>query len=81
VLHGRDYWRSVGDLRLLRRYERERKAALLPMRLTTDSLQQLFARREAPVQLLRNLGLRGFEHSGPLKTWMAKQAMGAAQSA
>lgn len=81
VLHGRDYWRSVGDLRLLRRYERERKAALLPMLLTTDGLQQLFARREAPVQLLRNLGLRGFEHSGPLKAWMAKQAIGAVQSA
>jgi len=31
MLQGRDYWRSVADVRLLRRYERERKAALLPM--------------------------------------------------
>ncbi|MBU1815709.1 MAG: FAD-dependent monooxygenase, partial [Gammaproteobacteria bacterium] len=31
VLQRRDYWRSVGDLRLLRRYERERKAAVLAM--------------------------------------------------
>ena len=76
VLHGRDYWRSVADLRLLRSYERERKAAMLPMGLATDSLQQLFARAEGPWQALRNWGMKGFEHSGPLKEWMARQAMG-----
>ena len=56
VLHGRDYWRSVADLRLLRRYERERKAAMLPMSLATDGLQQLFSRPENPLQALRKLG-------------------------
>ena len=76
VLHGRDYWRSVADLRLLRRYERERKAALLPMGLATDGLQQLFARQEGPVQTLRNWGMKGFERSGPLKDFVARQAMG-----
>jgi 2-polyprenyl-6-methoxyphenol hydroxylase-like FAD-dependent oxidoreductase len=76
VLHGRDYWRSVADLRLLRSYERERKAAMLPMGLATDGLQQLFARAEAPWQALRNWGMKGFERSGPLKEWMARQAMG-----
>ncbi len=43
---GRDYWRSVADMRLLRSYERERKAAMLPMSLATDGLQQLFAHRK-----------------------------------
>ncbi len=76
TLHERDYWRSIADLRLLRRYERERKAALLPMGLAMDGLQQLFTRREAPLQALRNWGLKGFERSGPLKEWMARQAMG-----
>jgi ubiquinone biosynthesis UbiH/UbiF/VisC/COQ6 family hydroxylase len=76
VLHGRDYWRTVADLRLLRSYERERKAAMLPMGLATDSLQQLFARTEGPVQALRNWGMKGIERSGPLKQWMARQAMG-----
>jgi ubiquinone biosynthesis UbiH/UbiF/VisC/COQ6 family hydroxylase len=76
VLHGRDYWRSVADLRLLRSYERERKAAMLPMGLATDGLQQLFARAEGPWQALRNWGMKGFERSGPLKEWMARQAMG-----
>jgi len=76
VLGGRDAWRSVADLRLLRRYERERKTALLPMGLATDSLQQLFSRPEGPWQQLRNWGMKGFERSGPLKDWMARQAMG-----
>ena len=75
VLRTREAWRSVGDLRLLRRYERQRKAGILPMGLTTDGLQQLFARSEAPWQLLRNWGMSGFERSGPLKDWIARRAM------
>lgn len=75
TLQERD-WRSIADLRLLRRYERERKAALLPMALAMDGLQQLFVRPEAPVQALRNWGLKGFERSPLLKQWMARQAMG-----
>jgi 2-polyprenyl-6-methoxyphenol hydroxylase-like FAD-dependent oxidoreductase len=76
ALHGRDYWRSVGDLRLLRQYERERKSAIWPMGLTTDALQQLFARNESPLQMLRNWGMSRFERSGPLKEFVARQAMG-----
>ena len=76
VLHARDYWRSVADVRLLRRYERERKAALLPMGLATDGLQQLFSRQNAPLQALRNWGMKGFDLSGPLKSFVARQAMG-----
>ncbi|GKT20209.1 FAD-dependent monooxygenase [Acidovorax sp. SUPP3334] len=76
VLNGRDYWRGVGDLRLLRQYERERKAALLPMGWTMDGLQQLFSRNEGPLTALRNWGMKGFEHSGPLKDWVTRQAMG-----
>ena len=75
ALRTRETWRSVGDLRLLRRYERQRKAGILPMGLTTDGLQQLFVRSEAPWQLLRNWGMTGFERSGPLKDWIARRAM------
>lgn len=77
VLHGRALWRGVGDLRLLRRYERERKAALLPMGMAMDGLQQLFTHRSGALAALRNWGMKGFEHSGPLKAWVARQAMGA----
>lgn len=76
ALQGRDYWRSVADARVLRRYERARKADVLAMGAATDALQQLFAREEAPWALLRNWGMKGFEHSGVLKHWVARQAMG-----
>ncbi len=78
VLRDRAAWRSVADLRLLRRYERERKAALAAMRLATDGLQQLFAHDAPLVQSLRNWGMKGFERSGPLKTWVVRRAMGVA---
>ncbi|WP_394787918.1 FAD-dependent monooxygenase [Rhodoferax sp.] len=76
VLHARDYWRSVADSKLLRQYERSRKTALLAVGGATDGLQQLFARDDATWQGLRNWGMRGFERSGLVKSWVARQAMG-----
>lgn len=76
ILQARGAWRSTGDSKLLRKYARERKAGLAPMGLAMDGLQQLFSRPEAPLQALRNWGMKGFERSGPLKDWMARQAMG-----
>ena len=75
-----DYWRSVGDMKLLRRYERARKLDVLTLGTVTDGLQRLFARgseaEKTPWQLLRNLGMQGFERSGGLKHWVTKRAMG-----
>jgi 2-polyprenyl-6-methoxyphenol hydroxylase-like FAD-dependent oxidoreductase len=76
VLHEREYWRGVGDEKMLRRYERARKADVLAMGFATDGLQQLFARHEPGAALLRNWGMQGFDLSGPLKHWVARQAMG-----
>lgn len=76
ALHEREYWRSVGDEKLLRRYERSRKAAVLAMGATMDGLQQLFSQRSAPWQAVRNWGMKGFERSGLVKQWVARQAMG-----
>lgn len=76
VLHGREPWRDVGDMRLLRRYERSRKGHVLAMGALTDGLQQLFAREDEPWAALRNWGLTGVDRSGPVKSWFARQAMG-----
>lgn len=76
VLREREYWRGVDDLKLLRRYERSRKSDVLAMSAATDGLQQLFAQPPGPWALLRNWGMYGFEHSGRLKHWVARQAMG-----
>ncbi|MEJ6020848.1 FAD-dependent monooxygenase [Ramlibacter sp. PS4R-6] len=76
VLQEREYWRSVGDLRLLRRYERSRKADVLAMGAVTDGLQQLFARGSEPWSSLRNWGMTGVDRTGPVKDWLARRAMG-----
>ena len=76
VIRGKEYWRTVGDLKLLRRYERARKLDALALGVVTDGLQQLFARSESPLQALRNWGMQGFERSGGLKQWVTKRAMG-----
>jgi 2-polyprenyl-6-methoxyphenol hydroxylase-like FAD-dependent oxidoreductase len=80
VLHAREYWRGLGDEKLLRRYERARKADVLAMAWTTDGLQQLFAQPAEPVAWLRNWGMRGFDRSGPVKHWVVRQAMGHARN-
>jgi 2-polyprenyl-6-methoxyphenol hydroxylase-like FAD-dependent oxidoreductase len=76
VLHEREYWRGVGDLKLLRRYERARKADVLAMGAATDGLQHLFAQPAEPWSTLRNWGMTGFDRSGLVKDWVARQAMG-----
>ncbi len=76
VLQAREYWRSPGDVKLLRRYERARKADVARMGFATDALERLFAHTDPRVQTLRNWGMQGFARSGPLKDWVARQAMG-----
>lgn len=77
---GADYWRALGDVRLLRRYERARKADAAAMRGLTDGLHHLFAQDDRRWKLLRNSGMNAFARSGPLKRWLARQAMGARPS-
>lgn len=76
ILRERDYWRPVSDEKLLRRYERARNAEVALMGGAMDGLQQLFSRTGVPWQAARNWGMKGFERSGPLKQWVARQAMG-----
>ncbi len=76
TLGEREYWRSVDDHKLLRRYERSRKAEVMVMDATMDGLQRLFSRHGASWQAARNWGMNGFERSGALKLWVARQAMG-----
>lgn len=79
ALAQRSSWKSLGDLRTLRRYERDRKAALMPVRLSTDVLARLFVAQIPAIQSLRNWGMRGFDRSGPMKQWAARQAMNTSQ--
>jgi len=76
TIRAREYWRGVGDPKLLRRYERARRAEVQRTALTMHGLQQLFAQAGTGWQSLRNVGMNGFDRSGVIKQWVARQAMG-----
>jgi 2-polyprenyl-6-methoxyphenol hydroxylase-like FAD-dependent oxidoreductase len=76
VLAGKEYFRSYGDMRLLRRYERARKGDAAALRVATDGLQRLFANDDERARSLRNWGMRGFEALGPIKAAVMRRAMG-----
>ena len=76
VLHAREYWRELGDHRLLRRYERARQADVTAISWLTDGLFGLFNQSDNRVQTLRNWGLSGVDRLVPLKHWLAHKAMG-----
>jgi 2-polyprenyl-6-methoxyphenol hydroxylase-like FAD-dependent oxidoreductase len=77
VLDSRSYWRSVGDIRVLRSYERARKADLQMVGGAGDALQRLFNHTHPALQSLRNLGMNTFNGNSLLKQWLIRRAMGA----
>ena len=78
TLHEREYWRGIGERRVLRRYERARQLDVRAMATVTDGLQRLFSTPGSWTQDLRNRGLQAFDRSGWLKQWVGRQALGAA---
>jgi ubiquinone biosynthesis UbiH/UbiF/VisC/COQ6 family hydroxylase len=76
VLDARPYWRSVGDMRLLRTYQRERKTALALVGGVGDAMQQIFYQQSPLLASARNWGMSAFSRSGPVKQWVARRAMG-----
>lgn len=81
VIDDRPYWRSVADPRLLRAYERARKAEFALVGGSGDALQQIFSQTHPALQTVRRLGMNAFEHSGALKRWVGRRAMGIVSTA
>jgi 2-polyprenyl-6-methoxyphenol hydroxylase-like FAD-dependent oxidoreductase len=75
VLAVRETWRSLGDERLLRRYERARWAPARTMERVTDGLWQLFAAEDPLLRGLRNRGLQLVNRVGLAKAWLATRAV------
>ena len=80
VLAGREYWRALGDEKLLRRYERARKADVAAVSAVTDGLHNLFAQAGPAWQSARNWGMNGVARSQSIKTWLMQRASGAVSS-
>jgi len=64
-----------GDLKVLRRYERERKGANLEMLVALDALHRLFA-LPAWAAPLRGVGLRAVDGSAVAKRFFMRRALG-----
>jgi 2-polyprenyl-6-methoxyphenol hydroxylase-like FAD-dependent oxidoreductase len=71
---------DIGDLRVLRRYERRRKGENLAMLAAFDGLNRLF-RLPAFAAPLRGLGLRAVDAAGPVKRLLMAQALGLSAAA
>lgn len=78
VLEHRPTWRSVADPKLLRQYERARRADFAVLGEANDVLQQIFTNPSPTALALRNWGMNQFQNSGPIKQWVARRAMGVA---
>ena len=76
VLAERETWRSLGDVRLLERYARQRETATRAMLGLTDGLVQLFSHPSPLVKELRNRGLGLVNAAAPLKRWLTGRALG-----
>lgn len=68
--------KDIGDLKVLRRYERWRRAENRSMLVAMDGLNRLFGSELAMVKDLRNYGLSLTDKMTPLKNIIMKQAMG-----
>lgn len=71
----REPWRSPGDERLLRRYERARWVPTRAMAGLTDGLLHLFAQDQGVVRELRNTGMGLLNQWSPVKRWLVGQAL------
>lgn len=67
---------DIGELSVLRRYERWRKADNVAVMAAMDGFKRLFSNDSVPLSLLRNLGLRLADRAGPVKDMMIRRAMG-----
>ncbi|WP_107851579.1 FAD-dependent monooxygenase [Oceanimonas marisflavi] len=67
---------DIAAFELLKRFERRRRPDNLLMQGAMDVFYQAFSNELAPLKLLRNLGFKAAEHSGPLKKQVMKYAMG-----
>jgi len=76
ILGQRESFRHLGDMILLRRYERARRADIQKLSLTTDGLQRLFAAPGAMVRGMRNAGMSLLAAQPWLKRWLISHALG-----
>jgi 2-polyprenyl-6-methoxyphenol hydroxylase-like FAD-dependent oxidoreductase len=76
ALIARAPFRSCGDSRLLRRYERARREQHVALQWTTDGLQRMFSSNSRVMRQLRNRGLELTEALPVVKNLLTRHALG-----
>jgi 2-octaprenylphenol hydroxylase len=76
VVAQRESFRTPGDLRVMRRYQRARAEPLLAMRWATDGLYKLFASQATPLAWLRNAGMQWVDALPAVKRQLIAGASG-----
>lgn len=74
--NAREQRRNLGGLRVLRQYERQRKASNMTMLAAMDGFKRLFSNRIMPLVAVRNAGLGFVNNLGALKQFFVRYAMG-----
>ena len=67
---------TLGDARVLKRYERSRQMSNLRMSAAMEGFRRLFARQPAPIEWARSVGMRLFSQVDPIKQHIMSEAMG-----
>ncbi|KAL6893734.1 hypothetical protein ACP4OV_007832 [Aristida adscensionis] len=67
---------DVGDLALLQRYEKERKAANIAMTAVLDGFQKMYSVDFGPLNVVRAAAFHGAQYISPLKRNIISYAMG-----
>ena len=67
---------GIGELAVLRRYERWRKTDNVAVMAAMDGFKRLFSNDIGALKLLRNVGLTLADHAGPAKNMMMRRALG-----
>jgi len=75
ILSARGPQRSLGELRLLRSFERRRKEAVMTMGTATDALNLLFGRPSGMLAPLAGLGMAALNRMPPLKNQLIGHAL------
>ncbi|MGS1034299.1 UbiH/UbiF family hydroxylase [Burkholderia glumae] len=76
AIASREAFRDLGDLVLLRRYERARREDIRALMLATDGLQRLFALPGTLARAVRNTGMALVGAQPLVKRWLVATALG-----
>jgi 2-polyprenylphenol 6-hydroxylase len=73
---GKESFRDLGDMVLLRRYERARREDIRALMIATDGLQKLFSVPGPFAKVLRNTGMAFVGAQPFIKRWLVSAALG-----